>query len=393
MLEAALAAGVCAEGADAVLLGVVPTPAVAVVSAEERSVGVVISASHNPFADNGLKLFAPGGRKLTDDEQVGVEATIAEVLVAGGSPGPTGESLGVVRTDDTAAARYAAAVVGALGGRRLDGLRLVVDCAHGANSEVAPEVLRSLGAEVTVVAAEPDGTNINRDVGSTHPELLAATVLESGADLGVAFDGDADRLLAVDGDGVLVDGDRILVLCALDLHARGELRHDTVVVTVMSNLGLHHAMRDAGIDVVSTAVGDRYVLEAMQQGGFCLGGEQSGHLVFSDHATTGDGLLSAVLLCDLVVRSGRSLADLAGSAMVQLPQVLRNVRVEGVAAEVVGRVDDAVAAAAAELGDRGRVLLRPSGTEPVVRVMVEAPTTEEAETVAARLVAAVESSR
>ncbi len=393
MLEAALAAGVCAEGADAVLLGVVPTPAVAVVSAEERSVGVVISASHNPFADNGLKLFAPGGRKLTDDEQVGVEATIAEVLVAGGSPGPTGESLGVVRTDDTAAARYAAAVVGALGGRRLDGLRLVVDCAHGANSEVAPEVLRSLGAEVTVVAAEPDGTNINRDVGSTHPELLAATVLESGADLGVAFDGDADRLLAVDGDGVLVDGDRILVLCALDLHARGELRHDTVVVTVMSNLGLHHAMRDAGIDVVSTAVGDRYVLEAMQQGGFCLGGEQSGHLVFSDHATTGDGLLSAVLLCDLVVRSGRSLADLAGSAMVQLPQVLRNVRVEGVAAEVVERVDDAVAAAAAELGDRGRVLLRPSGTEPVVRVMVEAPTTEEAETVAARLVAAVESSR
>ena len=393
MLEAALAAGVCAEGADAVLLGVVPTPAVAVVSAEERSVGVVISASHNPFADNGLKLFAPGGRKLTDDEQVGVEATIAEVLVAGGSPGPTGESLGVVRTDDTAAARYAAAVVGALGGRRLDGLRLVVDCAHGANSEVAPEVLRSLGAEVTVVAAEPDRTNINRDVGSTHPELLAATVLESGADLGVAFDGDADRLLAVDGDGVLVDGDRILVLCALDLHARGELRHDTVVVTVMSNLGLHHAMRDAGIDVVSTAVGDRYVLEAMQQGGFCLGGEQSGHLVFSDHATTGDGLLSAVLLCDLVVRSGRSLADLAGSAMVQLPQVLRNVRVEGVAAEVVERVDDAVAAAAAELGDRGRVLLRPSGTEPVVRVMVEAPTTEEAETVAARLVAAVESSR
>ncbi len=393
MLEAALAAGVCAEGADAVLLGVVPTPAVAVVSAEERSVGVVISASHNPFADNGLKLFAPGGRKLTDDEQVGVEATIAEVLVAGGSPGPTGESLGVVRTDDTAAARYAAAVVGALGGRRLDGLRLVVDCAHGANSEVAPEVLRSLGAEVTVVAAEPDGTNINRDVGSTHPELLAATVLESGADLGVAFDGDADRLLAVDGDGVLVDGDRILVLCALDLHARGELRHDTVVVTVMSNLGLHHAMRDAGIDVVSTAVGDRYVLEAMQQGGFCLGGEQSGHLVFSDHATTGDGLLSAVLLCDLVVRSGRSLADLAGSAMVQLPQVLRNVRVEGVATEVVERVDDAVAAAAAELGDRGRVLLRPSGTEPVVRVMVEAPTTEEAETVAARLVAAVESSR
>ena len=393
MLEAALAAGVCAEGADAVLLGVVPTPAVAVVSAEERSVGVVISASHNPFADNGLKLFAPGGRKLTDDEQVGVEATIAEVLVAGGSPGPTGESLGVVRTDDTAAARYAAAVVGALGGRRLDGLRLVVDCAHGANSEVAPEVLRSLGAEVTVVAAEPDGTNINRDVGSTHPELLAATVLESGADLGVAFDGDADRLLAVDGDGVLVDGDRILVLCALDLHARGELRHDTVVVTVMSNLGLHHAMRDAGINVVSTAVGDRYVLEAMQQGGFCLGGEQSGHLVFSDHATTGDGLLSAVLLCDLVVRSGRSLADLAGSAMVQLPQVLRNVRVEGVAAEVVERVDDAVAAAAAELGDRGRVLLRPSGTEPVVRVMVEAPTTEEAETVAARLVAAVESSR
>ncbi len=393
MLEAAVAAGVCAEGADAVLLGVVPTPAVAVVAAEERTVGIVISASHNPFADNGLKLFAAGGRKLTDDEQAGVEATIAEVLVVGGRPGPTGAAVGVVRTDDTAVARYGESVVRALDGRRLDGLRIVVDCAHGANSEVAPGVLRRLGAEVVVIADAPDGTNINRDVGSTHPEALAAAVVDAGADLGVAFDGDADRLLAVDHGGRLVDGDTIMALCAVDLHGRGALRHGTVVVTVMSNLGFHHAMRDAGIEVVTTAVGDRYVLEAMQLGGFSLGGEQSGHLVFADHATTGDGLLSAAMLCDLVVRSGRPLAELADSAMVQLPQVLRNVRVEGVATEVVDRVADAVASATTALGDRGRVLLRPSGTEPVVRVMVEAPTTAEAESVAADLVAAVESVR
>ncbi len=390
MLEAAVAAGVCAAGADAVLLGVVPTPAVAVASAAEDTVGVVISASHNPYGDNGLKLFAPGGRKLTDDEQSGVETVIAEALVPGGSPGPTGAGVGVVRHDDTALERYATAVEAALEGRRLDGLRGVVDCAHGADSVVAPQVLTRLGAPVEVLADAPDGTNINDGVGSTHPESLQAAVTASGADLGVAFDGDADRVLAVDERGRLVDGDQIMAMCAVDLHARGRLAGDTLVVTVMSNLGLHHAMRAAGIRVVATSVGDRYVLEAMAAGGHSLGGEQSGHLVFADHATTGDGLLSAVVLCDLVRRSGRGLADLADSSMVRLPQVLRNVRVDRPLPDVAELLAGPVGEANARLGDSGRVLLRPSGTEPVVRVMVEAPTVEEADEVAAALVAAVE---
>ncbi len=390
MLEAAVAAGVCAAGADAVLLGVVPTPAVAVASAAEDTVGVVISASHNPYGDNGLKLFAPGGRKLTDDEQSGVETVITEALVPGGSPGPTGAGVGVVRHDDTALERYATAVEAALEGRRLDGLRVVVDCAHGADSVVAPQVLTRLGAQVEVLADAPDGTNINDGVGSTHPESLQAAVTASGADLGVAFDGDADRVLAVDERGRLVDGDQIMAMCAVDLHARGRLAGDTLVVTVMSNLGLHHAMRAAGIRVVATSVGDRYVLEAMAAGGHSLGGEQSGHLVFADHATTGDGLLSAVVLCDLVRRSGRGLADLADSSMVRLPQVLRNVRVDRPLPDVAELLAGPVGEANARLGDSGRVLLRPSGTEPVVRVMVEAPTVEEADEVAAALVAAVE---
>ncbi len=390
MLEAAVAAGVCAAGADAVLLGVVPTPAVAVVSAAEDTVGVVISASHNPYGDNGLKLFAPGGRKLTDDEQSEVESVIAAALVPGGSPGPTGAEVGVVRRDDTALDRYATAVEAAIEGRRLDGLHVVVDCAHGANSVVAPQVLAALGARVEVLADAPDGVNINDGVGSTHPESLQAAVTASGADLGVAFDGDADRLLAVDERGRLVDGDQIMAMCAVDLHARGRLAGDTLVVTVMSNLGLHHALRAAGIRVLTTAVGDRYVLETMAAGGYSLGGEQSGHLVFADHATTGDGLLSAVVLCDLLRRSGRGLADLADSSMVRLPQVLRNVRVDRPLPDVAELLAGPVGEANERLGDSGRVLLRPSGTEPVVRVMVEAPTVEEADEVAVALVAAVE---
>ena len=390
MLEAAVAAGVCAAGADAVLLGVVPTPAVAVVSAAEDTVGVVISASHNPYGDNGLKLFAPGGRKLTDDEQSEVESVIAAALVPGGSPGPTGAEVGVVRRDDTALDRYATAVEAAIEGRRLDGLHVVVDCAHGANSVVAPQVLAALGARVEVLADAPDGVNINDGVGSTHPESLQAAVTASGADLGVAFDGDADRLLAVDERGRLVDGDQIMAMCAVDLHARGRLAGDTLVVTVMSNLGLHHALRAAGIRVLTTAVGDRYVLETMAAGGYSLGGEQSGHLVFADHATTGDGLLSAVVLCDLLRRSGRGLADLADSSMVRLPQVLRNVRVDRPLPDVAELLAGPVGEANERLGDSGRVLLRPSGTEPVVRVRVAAPTVEEADEVAVALVAAVE---
>ena len=391
LLESALAAGVCAEGADAVLLGVVPTPAVAFGSARDHVVGVVISASHNPFPDNGLKLFAPGGRKLTDDEQARVEQVIAEAMRPGGHPGPTGADVGRTVGDPTVVADYATSVAGAAEGRRLDGLHVVVDCANGANSDVAPGVIESLGARVRVLNAAPDGTNINEGCGSTHPEALRAAVVDAGADAGIAFDGDADRMLAVGPDGELVDGDQIIALCATDLRDRGLLAHDTVVVTVMSNLGFRQAMARDGIDVVETAVGDRYVLEAMAEGGYSLGGEQSGHIVFGDLGTTGDGLLSAVVLLDLLRRSGRTLADLAAASMTRLPQVLVNVRVANPMPDVADRLAAETAAVADELGDRGRVLLRPSGTEPVVRVMAEAPTEAEAESVARRLAAAVES--
>ena len=326
MLAHAVAAGVMAEGADAVLLDVVPTPAVAATSAARDVPGVMISASHNPFADNGLKVFGPGGRKLGDDEQTTVEREIAVLLGDGPHPGPGGAGTGTVRHDPAALADYAAGVVAATEGRRLDGLRLVVDCANGSNSVVGPEVLEALGAEVTVVGAAPDGTNINDGCGSTHPELLAETVRTSGADLGVAFDGDADRLIAVDQTGAIVDGDQLIALAALDLRARGRLRHDTVGVTVMTNLGFRQAMQAAGIEVVDTAVGDRYVLEALTDGGFSLGGEQSGHIIFGDLATTGDGLLSAVVLSDLVVRSGRPLADLAGEVGASARRVRRTRR-------------------------------------------------------------------
>ena len=391
LLESALAAGVCAEGADAVLLGVVPTPAVAFGSARDHVVGVVISASHNPFPDNGLKLFAPGGRKLTDDEQARVEQVIAEAMRPGGHPGPTGADVGRTVGDPTVVADYATSVAGAAEGRRLDGLHVVVDCANGANSAVAPGVIESLGARVRVLNAAPDGTNINEGCGSTHPEALRAAVIDAGADAGIAFDGDADRMLAVGPDGELVDGDQIIALCATDLRDRGLLAHDTVVVTVMSNLGFRQAMARDGIDVVETAVGDRYVLEAMAEGGYSLGGEQSGHIVFGDLGTTGDGLLSAVVLLDLLRRSGRTLAALAAASMTRLPQVLVNVRVANPMPDVADRLAAETAAVADELGDRGRVLLRPSGTEPVVRVMAEAPTEAEAESVARRLAAAVES--
>jgi phosphoglucosamine mutase len=281
----------------------------------------------------------------------------------------------------------------ALEGRRLDGLRLVVDCANGAASVVGPRVLRRLDADVTVIHAEPDGTNINAACGSTHPASLQAAVVAQGADAGLALDGDADRVVAVDHTGALVDGDHLLAICALDLHARGGLRSDTVVVTVMTNLGFRLAMSAAGISVVETAVGDRYVLEALDAGGLNLGGEQSGHIIFRDVATTGDGILTGLRLLDVIKRSGRTLHDLATSAMTQLPQVLRNVRV-GDRDGLVGAaaVWEAVAAVEAELGERGRVLLRPSGTEPVVRVMVEAPTYAAAEGAVDRLCQVVEAS-
>jgi phosphoglucosamine mutase len=385
LLESAVVAGICAEGAEAVPLGVVPTPAVAhAVAAEPASAGVMISASHNPFPDNGLKLFAPGGLKLDDPTQHRVEAELDELLDGSVHPGPTGTATGTVSPSGSAVGHYTASVCAAIEGRSLDGLHVVLDTANGSNSSIGPEVLRRLGARVSVIADTPDGTNINHDCGSTHPERLCAAVVAMEADVGVAFDGDADRLLAVDASGSVVDGDQLLAICALDLQGRGALHDDAVVVTVMSNLGFRQAMEAAGIEVVETRVGDRYVLEALEARGLSLGGEQSGHLIFRDLSTTGDGLLSAVIVLDVLVRSGRRIDELA-SVMVRYPQVLVNVEVASPWPDVAQQLAEEIAAAERDLGEHGRVLLRPSGTEPLVRVMVEAPTEEEALRVASDL--------
>lgn len=386
-LAAALMAGFARAGVEVIDLGVAPTPAVAWLSAADRAPGAVISASHNPFHDNGVKLFAAGGRKLADADQDAVQARLDAYLADGL---PTGTPARGAIDGSAAVARYADAVVRSVDGRRLDGLSVVIDCAHGANSAVAPDALRALGATVTVLFAEPDGRNINAGCGSTHPETLQATVVAAGADVGLAFDGDADRVLAVDHTGALVDGDQILAICAADLRHRGMLRHDTVVVTVMTNLGFRLAMAEQGIHVVDTAVGDRYVLEALEAGGFSLGGEQSGHVIFRDLATTGDGLLTGVQLLDAVARRGRSLAELAGAAMRRLPQVLRNVRVPRADPGLVTKLGADIARVEERLGTTGRVLVRASGTEPLLRVMVEADSEEVAAAAADELVGALD---
>ena len=393
LLEAALSAGLAAEGAGVVSLGVVPTPAVAWWSDTEAAPAAMVSASHNPFGDNGIKLFSAGGRKLADDVEEALEAELARILAEGPNRGavPTGAGVGAVTAAVGALDGYAASVVASLAGRRLDGLSAVVDCAHGSASVVAPGVLSDLGVEVEVIHAEPDGTNINAGCGSTHPQELARMVAARGADVGVAFDGDADRVLLVDAAGELVDGDHIIAICAIDRHERGALAGDSVVVTVMTNLGFRLAMDKRGIHVVETQVGDRYVLEELESRRLHLGGEQSGHVIFRDLATTGDGLLTALQVLDVMVRSGRSLADLAGEAMTRLPQVLHNVRVAERDPAVAERLAGHIASVEARLGDHGRVLVRPSGTEPLVRVMVEAPTEEEAKAAADELVEAVES--
>ena len=316
MLEAAFVAGLAAEGVTVHRLGVVPTPVVAFEAARRGVMGAMISASHNPYRDNGIKLFAPGGLKLPDEVETRIEGELATL------PSPSGDPAALHDVED--APDYRDHLVRAMEGRRLDGLRIVVDAANGAASALAPRMFEMVGADVVTIHAAPDGRNINERCGATDTRSLAAAVLEHGADLGVALDGDADRMLAVDHTGALVDGDQLLAVCALDLRARGELRDDTVVVTVMSNLGFRLAMESAGIRVIETAVGDRYVLEALDVGGFSLGGEQSGHVIFRDLATTGDGILTGITVADAVRRSGRSLADLA-AVMTRLPQVLVNV--------------------------------------------------------------------
>jgi phosphoglucosamine mutase len=392
LLEAALAAGLAAEGVAVQTLGVVPTPVVAWTAAHEHVAGAMISASHNRYPDNGIKLFATGGRKLRDDVEAKLEAELDSLVHRGNdaSSAPTGDALGTIQASPEHLLGYADSIVESIEGRDLAGLNVVIDCANGSAATIAPHVLRRLGADVTVIHADPNGTNINEGCGSTHPDDLQQAVLDHGADAGLAFDGDADRVLAVDAQGSLVDGDQIIAVCALDLHQRGLLRNDTVVVTVMSNLGFRRAMTASGIRLEETAVGDRFVLDALESGGHSLGGEQSGHVIFPDLATTGDGLLTGVQLLDSVARSGRPLHELA-SVMKRFPQVLRNVRITAGAnvAELDDRLAGDLSAARDSLGDEGRILVRRSGTEPLVRVMVEAPTTEQAEAVAERLAAAV----
>jgi phosphoglucosamine mutase len=382
LLESALVAGICSAGGDALLVGVIPTPAVAFLTRHYgAAAGAVISASHNPMPDNGIKFFGPEGFKLPDALEERIEGALGAADQA--APRPVAGAVGRVREADDAVEAYLAHLLDGI--PDLGGLRVVVDCANGAAATVAPEAYRRAGADVTALAAEPDGENINAGVGSTHPQHVQEAVSRARADVGLAHDGDADRLIAVDEHGELVDGDVILAVAALDERARDRLPTGTVVTTVMTNLGFRQAMASHGVEVVQTAVGDRYVLEAMRAGGHTLGGEQSGHIIFLDRATTGDGVLTALRLLAIMARTGQPLSELA-KVMRRLPQVLVNVRVadrDGLTGSAA--VASAVAEVEAALGDRGRVLVRASGTEPLVRVMVEAETEEAARAVADRL--------
>ena len=383
-ISAAVSAGLASSGVDVYDAGVLPTPAAAYLTADlDADFGVMISASHNAAPDNGIKFFSRGGHKLPDATEDQIEAEFGKALT------PIGEGVGrVVRFAD-AEDRYLIHLLGAVP-NRLEGLKVVVDCANGAASAISPEAFRNAGAEVFVIGAEPDGSNINQGCGSTHLSALQAAVIEHGADLGIAHDGDADRCLAVDHEGKMIDGDHIMAILAISELASGSLARNTLVTTVMSNLGLKIAMREAGIELVETAVGDRYVLEAMREGGYTLGGEQSGHVIFSQFATTGDGILTGLLLASEVARTKKSLAELA-AVMTTLPQVLINV--PGVDKSKVYKdqeLNDLVAQAETELNDSGRVLLRPSGTEDLVRVMVEAKDLGTAQSWAERISVMVE---
>jgi len=362
-------------GAQVTMVDVLPTPAVAWLAAEAGRPAAMITASHNPWQDNGVKFFAPGGLKLSDDVEQSIEEAMAHPAAPAFAAGPVATARG-----DGAGEAYVQHLVGLT--RRLDGLKVVLDCANGAMSTVAPAAFRALGADVTVIHAEPNGRNINDHCGATHVESLSAAVVADGATLGLAFDGDGDRVIAIDHLGRTVDGDRLIALAALQLQEEGRLHHDTVVVTVMSNLGFHKAMAAAGIHVVTTGVGDRYVLEALDAGGFSVGGEQSGHIIYRDLATTGDGLLAGLRLAEFVHEHHRQLADVAAEVMTSYPQVLVNVKVAERHPHVADELAAEVASAEARLEGEGRVLLRASGTEPLIRVMVEAATDELAHTVA-----------
>ena len=365
-ISASVAAGLASSGVDVFDAGVVPTPAAAYLTADlDADFGVMISASHNSAPDNGIKFFSRGGHKLPDATEDKIEAAIGQALT------PIGSEVGRVTRFADAEDRYTLHLLGTLP-NRLDGLKIVVDCANGAASAISPQAFADAGAKVIVIGADPDGNNINQGCGSTHLTALQAAVVTNGANLGIAHDGDSDRCLAVDHTGAIVDGDHIMTVLALAMKESGQLARNTLVTTVMSNLGLKIAMRDAGIGLVETKVGDRYVLEAMREGGYSLGGEQSGHIIFSQYATTGDGVLTGLHLAAKVASSGKSLRELV-SAMPNFPQVLINVPgVDKSKVDSDSELQEFVAQAEADLGDRGRVLLRASGTENLVRVMVEA---------------------
>ena len=383
-IVAAVSAGLASSGVDVLDAGVIPTPALAFLVGDIRAdFGVMVSASHNSAPDNGIKFFARGGTKLPDVVEDRIEAALGEKNLA-----PTGVEVGRIRRFADAEDRYVLHLLGAMT-QRLDGLHVVLDCAHGAAAGVSPQVFTDAGARVTVIGADPDGTNINDGVGSTYLDGLSAAVLSNGADLGIAHDGDADRCLAVDAHGTVIDGDQIMAILAVSMKSKGTLTNDTLVATVMSNLGLKVAMREHGIRMLQTKVGDRYVLEALGEHGLALGGEQSGHVIMSDWATTGDGILTGLSVMGEMARTGKTLAELA-SVMTVYPQIMINVK--GVDHHALGAneaVAAAVAVAEARLGDSGRVLLRPSGTEPLVRVMVEATDQPTADAIAHELASVV----
>jgi phosphoglucosamine mutase len=371
MLEAALIAGICSAGGNVITVGVVPTPAVAYLTRIlGADAGIVISASHNPAADNGIKFFCGDGYKLPD----AVEERLERLVLSENDeiPRPTGSGVGTVMRKPEALDMYIDYVTTTTQ-QDFRKLKIVIDCAHGAAYEVAPRAFRRLGANVIVLNAKPNGTNINVECGSTHPEALQKAVVEHGAHVGIAHDGDADRLIAVDEKGNIVDGDFILAICGMHMMKKGVLKEDTLVATVMSNLGLHLAFKNAGGKIITTQVGDRYVLEAMREHKLSLGGEQSGHIIFLDHNTTGDGIITAIQLVSAVKETGKSLSELAG-VMSRLPQVLVNVRVKDKTGWDQNLAIKAVITdVETQLGDNGRVLVRPSGTEPLIRVMAEGP--------------------
>lgn len=379
-LEAAVAAGLASAGIDVIRVGILPTPAIAHLVAETGAdLGVMISASHNPMPDNGIKLFSRGGGKLDDSIEAAIEKRIGEPWDR-----PTGAAVGRITFDESARERYLKHLLSSVS-TKLDGLKIVVDCANGASSSVAPIAYEKAGATVVAIHNQPNGWNINDACGSTHLEDLQAAVVKHGADFGIAHDGDSDRCLAVDAQGNVVDGDQIMTILAVGFKSRGKLNADTIVGTVMSNLGFMHAMKNADIKVITTAVGDRYVLEEMLKSDYSLGGEQSGHLIMREFANTGDGILTALQLAQEVARSGKSLSELA-SAMQRFPQVLINVpNVDKSKVDTSEALQQAVKAAELTLGDSGRVLLRASGTEPLIRVMVEASSDNLAQEIATSL--------